>query len=168
MEALHWLIEPLFHKLHTSLCDLLATMEVHGMTGRLNAQGFESKHFEIAQLKEILGRIAQRWLQVQKMAEWNQSMFVEGLTDLHNFLEAATKDGKYIIFIHFFSSQSVFILLILLSRLILSRLILSPLSLSLSLSFFLTHVYTHTHTHTHNLILFFFPLAFSKQKQELN
>ena len=92
---------PLFHKAHSLFCGLLATMKIYGMTGRLNAQGFENKHFEIARLKEILGRIAQRWLRVQKMAERNQSMFVEGLTDSLNFLEELTENGMYSIVIHF-------------------------------------------------------------------
>ena len=38
----------LFHKLHASLCSLLTTMKIYGMTGRLDAQEFNNKHFEIA------------------------------------------------------------------------------------------------------------------------
>ena len=52
---------PVFHKAHSLLCCLFATMRKYGMTRRLNTQGFKNKHFEIARLKEILGRIAQRW-----------------------------------------------------------------------------------------------------------
>ena len=97
-------------------------MKKYGMTGRVNAQGFENKYFEIASLKEVLGRIAQRWLRVQKMAECNQSMFVEGLTDLLNFVKDLTENGMYSIVIHFSSSWSIFILLILLSYLVSARL----------------------------------------------
>ena len=39
---------PVFHKAHSLLCGLLATVKKYGMTGRLNAQGFENKNFEIA------------------------------------------------------------------------------------------------------------------------
>ena len=60
---------PIFHKAHSLLCGLLAPNKTYGMTGRLNTQRFENKNFEIAQLKEIWGRIAQRWLRVEKMAE---------------------------------------------------------------------------------------------------
>ena len=38
---------PVFHKAHPLLCGLLATMKKYFMTGWLNAQGFENKHFEI-------------------------------------------------------------------------------------------------------------------------
>jgi len=61
------------------------------MLGRVNAQGFENKHFEMRLIKLLMGRIARRGLRAQKTAQRSQVCFVEGLQESINFLDEAEK-----------------------------------------------------------------------------
>ena len=60
---------PIYHKLHLSTCGLIYFHGKYGMLGRVNAQGFENKHFEMRLIKLLMGRIARRGLRAQKTAQ---------------------------------------------------------------------------------------------------
>ena len=85
---------PIFHKLHSLMCGLIFFHWRFGMLGRVNAQGFENKHFEMRLIKLLMGRIAQKGLRVNKTAQRSQVCFVEGLQESINRLDEATKSGK--------------------------------------------------------------------------
>lgn len=83
-----------FWKLHALLCNATAFIKEYGMLGRANAQGFESKHYEMAQHKKTMGRISERKLRVQKLAERQQACFVPGLTESLKFLQDIDESKK--------------------------------------------------------------------------
>ena len=83
-----------YHKLHSLMCGALAFLKTYGMLGRANAQGFENKHFERRRLNDVMGKIPNRKVRVQKLAQRSQSTFIEGLPESLNFLEQADIDGK--------------------------------------------------------------------------
>jgi hypothetical protein len=83
-----------YHKLHSLMCGAFAFIKKYGMLGRGNAQGFENKHFEKRRLNDVMGKIPNRKVRVQKLAQRSQSTFIEGLPESLNFLEQADKDGK--------------------------------------------------------------------------
>ena len=83
-----------YYKLHCLMCGSLAFMKKFHMLGRASEQGFESKHFEMARLKDTMCRISQNQLRVQKTSERQQAMFVEGLTESLIFLEVTKENGK--------------------------------------------------------------------------
>jgi hypothetical protein len=83
-----------YHKLHSLLCGACAFIKKYGMLGRSNAQGFENKHFERRRLNDVTGKIANRKVRVQKLAQRSQSSFIEGLPESLNFLEQADENGK--------------------------------------------------------------------------
>ena len=85
---------PIYHKMHLSMCGLINFHGKYGMLGRVNAQGFENKHFEMRLIKLLMGRIARRGLRAQKTAQRSQVCFVEGLQESINFLDEAEKAGK--------------------------------------------------------------------------
>ena len=64
------------------------------MFGRVNAQGFENKHFEMRLIKLLMGKIARRALQAEKTAQRSQICFVDDLQESINFLDEAQKAGK--------------------------------------------------------------------------
>ena len=84
---------PIYPKLHSLICGLIFFHGKYGMLGRVNAQGFENKHFQMRLIKYLLGRIAQKGLRVQKTAQRSQVCFVEGLHEALNRLDEAKKAG---------------------------------------------------------------------------
>ena len=76
------------------MCGLINFHGKYGMLGRVNAQGFENKHFEMRLIKLLMGRIARRGLRAQKTAQRSQVCFVEGLQESIIFLDEAEKAGK--------------------------------------------------------------------------
>ena len=124
---------PIYHKLHSLICGLIFFHGKYGMLGRVNAQGFENKHFQMRLIKYLLGRIAQKGLRVQKTAQRSQVCFVEGLQEALNRLDEAKKAGTccYLLSIFFFVRMFVYQIFFLSSLLHSFSYILS-LSLSLS------------------------------------
>ena len=53
---------PIYPKLHSLICGLIFFHGKYGMLGRVNAQGFENKHFQMRLIKYLLGRITQKGL----------------------------------------------------------------------------------------------------------
>jgi hypothetical protein len=78
-----------YYKLHTLTCGSIAFAKKYGMLGRTNAQGIENKHFELNRVREILSRIPQHKVRVQKLAQRSQTMFINGLTESLNFFRQA-------------------------------------------------------------------------------
>jgi hypothetical protein len=83
-----------YYKLHTLTCGAIAFAKKYGMLGRPNAQGFENKHFELGRHREILSRVPQRKVRVQKLAQRSQTMFIDGLPESLLFLEQADANGE--------------------------------------------------------------------------
>jgi hypothetical protein len=54
----------------------------------------KKKHFERCRYNEVMGKIPNRKVRVQKLAQRSQSTFIEGLPESLNFLEQADKDVK--------------------------------------------------------------------------
>jgi hypothetical protein len=85
-----------YYKLHTLTCGAVAFAKKYGMLGRPNAQGFENKHFELGRHREILSRVPQRKVRVQKLAQRSQTMFIDGLPESLLFLEQADANGEFL------------------------------------------------------------------------
>lgn len=85
-----------YYKLHTLTCGAIAFAKKYGMLGRPNAQGFENKHFELGRHREILSRVPQRKVRVQKLAQRSQTMFIDGLPESLLFLEQADANGEFL------------------------------------------------------------------------
>ena len=73
---------PIFLKLHVAMCGAIAFMEKYGMWGRVNAQGFESYHYQHTRNKQVTGRIAQEKARLKKKIERDQQYFSTGVAQI--------------------------------------------------------------------------------------
>lgn len=72
---------PVFWKLHILECRLVPFAEKYGMCGRVNAEGFESKHYQMSSLKTMLAPIVNTGTRVNKLSQRQQVYLITGMSE---------------------------------------------------------------------------------------
>ena len=82
---------PVFHKLHSLECMIVAFAVRHGFIGRGGAEGFENKHYEMAKLKVMLAPMANTGQRVNKLSQRQQMHLLPGLESIFEKIRNAKK-----------------------------------------------------------------------------
>jgi hypothetical protein len=74
--------QPVFWKMHTVECALICFVTIHGMCGRVSAEGFERKHYDMSALKTLLAPMVKTSDRVQKISQRQQVSLLPGMAKI--------------------------------------------------------------------------------------
>ncbi len=86
---------PIFWKVHVSLCCFVNFCEKTGMGGRASAEGFENKHYLMGVIKAMMKPIVNTGIRVAKQVQRQQIFLIPNAAKKPNMVESkAAQTGK--------------------------------------------------------------------------